>query len=52
MPIPGTRKLHRLQENLAAADIVLAPAELARLTDAADRIEIRGGRGPGDERYR
>ena len=52
VPIPGTRKLHRLQENLAAADVALTPAELAGLTEAADRIEIKGGRGTGDERYR
>lgn len=52
MPIPGTRKLSRLRENLAAADLDLTPAELATLNEAADRIPIMGGRGTGDERYR
>jgi aryl-alcohol dehydrogenase-like predicted oxidoreductase len=52
VPIPGTRKLHRLEENIAAADVVLTPAELTKLSEAADRIEIKGGRGTGDERYR
>ena len=51
VPIPGTRKLHRLEENLAAADMVLTPAERANLTEAADRVEIHGGRGTGHERY-
>jgi aryl-alcohol dehydrogenase-like predicted oxidoreductase len=51
VPIPGTTKLHRLEENLASADIVLSPEELARLTDAASRIPIQGGRGTGHEQY-
>ena len=51
VPIPGTRKLHRLEENLAAADIVLTPVELAELSQAAKRVEIQGGRGSGHERY-
>ena len=46
VPIPGTTKLHRLQENLGAADLALDAAELDRLTDASDRIEIQGGRYP------
>ena len=37
VPIPGTTKLHRLEENLAAADLALDPAELNRLTAASDR---------------
>ena len=52
VPIPGTRRLDRLQENLAAVEIILSPAELQKLNDAADRIEIQGGRGTGEERYR
>ena len=40
-------KLHRLEENLAAADITLSDDELGQLTDAYSKIEIRGGRYPG-----
>lgn len=47
MPIPGTTKLHRVEENIAAADLTLSPEDLARLTDASDNADIRGGRYPG-----
>jgi aryl-alcohol dehydrogenase-like predicted oxidoreductase len=46
VPIPGTTKEHRLEENLAAADVTLAPAELARLGELPTRFEIHGGRYP------
>jgi aryl-alcohol dehydrogenase-like predicted oxidoreductase len=46
VPIPGTTKLHRLEENLAAADITLSGDELGQLTDASSKIEIQGGRYP------
>jgi len=51
VPIPGTRKLHRLEENLASAEIALAVDEMARLTRAADTIVIQGARGSGHEQY-
>jgi aryl-alcohol dehydrogenase-like predicted oxidoreductase len=44
VPIPGTRKLHRLQENLAAADVELSADELTEITDAASKIQVQGGR--------
>ena len=44
--IPGTRKLHRLEENLAAADVILTVGELSQLNDLSSRIEIHGGRYP------
>jgi aryl-alcohol dehydrogenase-like predicted oxidoreductase len=44
VPIPGTTKLHRLEENLAAADITLTDAELAQLDDVSSRIDIQRGR--------
>jgi len=47
VPIPGTTKLHRVEENLAAADLVLSPEDLARLTAASDDADIQGGRYPG-----
>jgi aryl-alcohol dehydrogenase-like predicted oxidoreductase len=46
VPIPGTTKRHRMEENSAAADVILTADELAQLTDASDRIEIQGGRYP------
>jgi len=46
VPIPGTTKLHRLEENLAAADVTLTEAELSQLSDLSSRIEIHGGRYP------
>jgi aryl-alcohol dehydrogenase-like predicted oxidoreductase len=51
VPIPGTTKLHRLEENLASADVELTAADLMRLTSAADSIPIHGGRGTGHEQY-
>ena len=44
VPIPGTRKLHRLEENLAAADIELSAEELAEIEEAASKIRVEGGR--------
>ena len=44
VPIPGTRKLHRLEENIGAADVELAPEELAEIEDAAATISVHGGR--------
>jgi aryl-alcohol dehydrogenase-like predicted oxidoreductase len=46
VPIPGTTKLHRLEENLAAVDLTLDDTELDRLTEASDRLEFQGGRYP------
>ena len=44
VPIPGTTKLHRLEENTAAADIVLTPDELQELDTAASEITAQGAR--------
>ena len=43
-PIPGTTKLHRVEENIAAADIELSEGDLARIGDALAGIEIVGER--------
>jgi aryl-alcohol dehydrogenase-like predicted oxidoreductase len=43
-PIPGTTKLHRLEENIAAADIVMTAADLAEIDAAARAITIEGDR--------
>jgi len=44
VPIPGTTKLHRLEENIGAADVVLAPEDLQQLDVAASRIPVQGAR--------
>ena len=45
-PIPGTRRLERLEENLGAADLDLTPEDLAELDEASASIDIRGERYP------
>lgn len=46
VPIPGTTKLHRLEENIAAADIELTTTELNQINSALEKIEIVGDRYP------
>lgn len=46
VPIPGTTKLHRLQENLGGAFVELTPADLAAIQEVLSRIEVRGARYP------
>lgn len=46
VPIPGTSKLHRLEENIAAAELKLSSDELAEITNAAAQIKIEGERYP------
>ena len=45
-PIPGTTKLNRLEENLAAADIELTPDDLSAIESASSQIKIQGARYP------
>jgi aryl-alcohol dehydrogenase-like predicted oxidoreductase len=46
VPIPGTTKLHRLEENLGAADLELTPTDLSQIREALSRIDIEGERYP------
>lgn len=46
VPIPGTRKLERLEENLAASEVQLTQNELSELNNALSKIEISGERYP------
>jgi len=48
VPIPGTRKLDRLEENLGAVDIELRTQELSDLKEALSKIEISGDRYPSE----
>jgi meso-butanediol dehydrogenase / (S,S)-butanediol dehydrogenase / diacetyl reductase len=43
VPIPGTRKLHRLEENIDAAETELSTDELTEIEDAASKIQVQGG---------
>lgn len=45
-PIPGTTKLHRLEENLGAASLALSAADLAAIGQALAEIEVTGERYP------
>jgi aryl-alcohol dehydrogenase-like predicted oxidoreductase len=46
VPIPGTTKLHRLEENIGAAAIELLPDDLRELETAASKIAVQGARYP------
>ena len=51
VPIPGTTKLHRLQENVAAASVELSEGDLREIESAASRIAVQGARySEGSER--
>ncbi|PYU36976.1 MAG: aldo/keto reductase, partial [Acidobacteria bacterium] len=46
VPIPGTTKLHRLEENIGAVDVKLSPEDLRELGTAASKIAVQGARYP------
>ena len=46
VPIPGTTKLHRLEENIGAAAVELTPEDLRQLEGAASKIAVQGARYP------
>jgi len=46
VPIPGTTKLHRLEENIGAAAIELTPDDLREIEGAASEIKVQGARYP------
>jgi aryl-alcohol dehydrogenase-like predicted oxidoreductase len=46
VPIPGTTKLNRLEENLGAADVELSSEELGAIDAAASKIQVEGARYP------
>ena len=48
VPIPGTTKLERLDENLGAAEVGLTPDDLAEIDRAASEIQVEGARYPED----
>jgi aryl-alcohol dehydrogenase-like predicted oxidoreductase len=46
VPIPGTTKLHRLEENIGAAAVELTPEDLLQLETAASKVAVQGARYP------
>jgi aryl-alcohol dehydrogenase-like predicted oxidoreductase len=46
VPIPGTRKLTRLEENIGAASVDLTPDDLREIDAAASKIQVQGARLP------
>ena len=46
VPIPGTTKVHRLEENLGGADVELTPDDLKAIHDAVSAIDVQGDRYP------
>ena len=52
VPIPGTTKPHRLEENLGAADVVLTPDDLREIEDASTEITLQGERySPASQKW-
>jgi aryl-alcohol dehydrogenase-like predicted oxidoreductase len=51
VPIPGTRKLERLDENLGAIAIELTSDDLREIATASSKIRVQGARGTGKEQY-
>jgi aryl-alcohol dehydrogenase-like predicted oxidoreductase len=51
VPIPGTRKLERLDENLGAVAIELTSDDLREIDTTISKIKVQGARGTGHERY-
>ena len=49
VPIPGTKRIERIQENIGGADIEFTSEELADIRRHLDSIEILGGRYPEDQ---
>ena len=48
VPIPGTRKLHRLDENIGSLAIELTPDDLQEIKSAIAKITVQGDRYPED----
>jgi aryl-alcohol dehydrogenase-like predicted oxidoreductase len=51
VPIPGTRKLERLDENIGSVAIELTSDDLREIEMASSKIEVQGARGTGKEQY-
>jgi aryl-alcohol dehydrogenase-like predicted oxidoreductase len=52
VPIPGSRKIERIRENLAAAEVRLTPDEIDEIDQRSAGLTVTGRRGSGHESYR
>jgi aryl-alcohol dehydrogenase-like predicted oxidoreductase len=52
VPIPGTRKLERLDESIGAVTVKLTPEDLREVDDAASQITVQGARHPAEQERR
>ena len=52
VPIPGSRKIERIQENLAAADVTLTDEQIDEINQRSAALTVTGARGSGHESYR
>jgi aryl-alcohol dehydrogenase-like predicted oxidoreductase len=46
VPIPGTTKMHRLEENIGAVSLQLTPSDLSEIESAASKVTVQGARYP------
>jgi aryl-alcohol dehydrogenase-like predicted oxidoreductase len=46
VPIPGTRRLDRVEENIGAAKVILTSGDLDEIEEAASAISVQGARLP------
>jgi aryl-alcohol dehydrogenase-like predicted oxidoreductase len=46
VPIPGTTKLHRLEENIGAVNVQLTPDDLKKIENAVSKFTVQGARYP------
>lgn len=51
VPIPGSRHLKRVEENMAAADVELTSDDVREINEAAAKIDVKGDRANGEEKY-
>lgn len=51
VPIPGSRRIERVAENISAADVALTPAEVEEIDARSARLEVTGARGSGHESH-
>ena len=51
MPIPGTRKIERVRENIKAAEVALTVAEVAEIDARSAHLTVIGDRGSRHEHY-
>ncbi|ALN83714.1 aldo/keto reductase family protein [Lysobacter capsici] len=46
VPIPGTTKIHRLEENLAADALALSDTDISQIDHAVEKVKVKGDRYP------